>query len=338
MAHGLDQVARELVAGGRGILAADESFGTIAKRFAGINLDSSEENRRRYREMLFSTKGLERSVSGVILFDETLRQLGSSGERLIQLLVMRDIHPGIKVDIGTKALPGHEGETITEGLDGLSTRLAEFRQLGATFAKWRAVIAIDEKLPSPSAVHLSAVSLARYAALCQEAGIVPIVEPEVLMDGAHDLERCRLVTEEVLHGVFHELFRQRVRLEGMLLKPNMVIPGKKCVRQASVTEVAEATLQTLKRTVPAAVPGIVFLSGGQSSIVATQHLDAMNRMGALPWRLSFSYGRALQDDALKAWHGQDENLARAQAVFAHRCACNAAAARGAYELAMEQEF
>ncbi|MCB1050169.1 MAG: fructose-bisphosphate aldolase class I [Acidobacteria bacterium] len=336
MSHALDRVAKELVSPGRGILAADESFSTIGKRFESIGLESTEPNRRRYREMLFTTPNLNKSISGVILFDETLRQLGANGQRLAEGLVAAGIHPGIKVDTGAKPLAGHANETITEGLDGLAGRLKEYRDLGATFAKWRAVINIDAKMPSFNALHTNAHALARYAALCQEAGIVPIVEPEVLMDGDHDLERCRVVTEETLHLVFHELSLQGIRLEGMLLKPNMVISGKRCPHQATVQQVAEATVATLKRTVPGAVPGIVFLSGGQSSIVATQHLDAMNKIGNLPWSLSFSYGRALQDDALKTWKGDDANLASAQAIFAKRCANNSAAALGQYSLEMEK--
>lgn len=336
MSHALDRVAKELVSPGRGILAADESFSTIGKRFESIGLESTEPNRRRYREMLFTTPNLNKSISGVILFDETLRQLGSNGQRLAEGLVAAGIHPGIKVDTGAKPLAGHANETITEGLDGLAGRLKEYRDLGATFAKWRAVINIDAKMPSFNALHTNAHALARYAALCQEAGIVPIVEPEVLMDGDHDLERCRVVTEETLHLVFHELSLQGIRLEGMLLKPNMVISGKRCPHQATVQQVAEATVATLKRTVPGAVPGIVFLSGGQSSIVATQHLDAMNKIGNLPWSLSFSYGRALQDDALKTWKGDDVNLPAAQAIFAKRCANNSAAALGKYSLEMEK--
>jgi fructose-bisphosphate aldolase class I len=327
----LEQVARALVADGKGILAADESTPTIKKRFDSIGADSTESNRRDYRHMLFSTPGAGEHISGVILFDETLRQAAADGTPLVDIIRDAGIIPGIKVDTGAKPLAGFPGETVTEGLDGLRDRLNEYVELGARFAKWRAVYRIGDDIPSAACVTANAHALARYAALCQEAGLVPIVEPEVLMDGDHDIEACDLVTEEVLRCVFNELAVQEVELEGMLLKPNMVISGKDCPEQAGVQEVAERTVHCLKRAVPAAVPGIVFLSGGQSDEVATLHLNAMNNLGERPpWKLSFSYGRALQAAPLKAWAGKPENLKAAQAALLERAKANGQATLGAY--------
>jgi fructose-bisphosphate aldolase class I len=332
----LQLVARAIVAGQKGVLAADESGPTIKKRFDAVKVESTEESRRRYREILFTTEGIESSIGGVILYDETLRQATGDGTPFATLLSSRGIHPGIKVDLGAKALALFPGEKVTAGLDGLRERLAEYRQLGAKFAKWRAVILIDERdIPSSYAIHANAHALARYAALCQEADIVPIVEPEVLMDGAHGIARCEAVTSQVLTAVFAELDAHRVFLEGMLLKPNMVIAGMKCAQQASVREVAEATLRCLKRHVPPAVPGIVFLSGGQSAEDATDHLNEMNTMGPHPWQLSFSYGRALQAPVLAAWQGQESNVAAAQRAFARRCQLNGLARSGKYARTME---
>lgn len=333
---GLNKVARAMVAPGKGILAADESHPTIKKRFDTISVENTEQNRRAYREMLFTAPGVEESIGGVILFDETLRQRTRDDIPFPQLLSGRGIIPGIKVDQGAKALALHPGEKVTEGLDGLRDRLAEYKQLGAQFAKWRAVIEIDERdIPSPFGIRANAHALARYAALCQEAGLVPIVEPEVLMDGAHGIERCEAVTAQVLQAVFAELDAHRVLFEGMLLKPNMVIAGKKCPRQAGVLEVAEATLRCLRRYVPAAVPGIVFLSGGQSAEDATDHLNAMNAMGPQPWEVSFSYGRALQAPVLAAWQGQEDNVAAAQTALLNRCHLNGLARAGKYSRSME---
>ncbi len=330
----LEQTARALVAEGKGILAADESTGTIKKRFDSIGADSTEENRRDYRAMLFSTPGAGDYISGVILFDETLRQSAADGTPLIETITKAGIIPGIKVDQGAKPLAGHPGETVTEGLDGLRERLEVYAGLGARFAKWRAVYSIGEDTPSAASLTANAHALARYAALCQEAGLVPIVEPEVLMDGDHNIEACDIVTEEALRAVFNELAVQEVALEGMLLKANMVVSGKDCPEQAGHQEVAERTLVCMKRAVPAAVPGIVFLSGGQSDEDATRRLDNMNRLaaqsGGAPWRLSFSYGRALQAAPLKAWGGKADNLASAQAAFFERAKANGAATRGAY--------
>ncbi|KVW94368.1 class I fructose-bisphosphate aldolase [Thiobacillus denitrificans] len=332
----LKSVASAIVAKQKGVLAADESNPTIKKRFASIQVESTEENRRRYREILFTTGGIERHVGGVILFDETLRQSTRDGIPFPQLLSSRGIIPGIKVDQGAKALALHPGDKVTEGLDGLRERLAEYKQLGAQFAKWRAVIEIDERdIPSPFGIRANAHALARYAALCQEAGLVPIVEPEVLMDGAHSIERCEVVTAQALQAVFAELDAHRVLFEGMLLKPNMVIAGKKCAQQASVLEVAAATLRCLRRYVPAAVPGIVFLSGGQSAEDATDHLNAMNAMGPQPWGVSFSYGRALQAPVLAAWQGQEDNVAAAQKALLNRCHLNGLARAGKYAHTME---
>ena len=332
----LKSVANAIVAGQKGVLAADESNPTIKKRFDAIQVESTEENRRRYREILFTADGIERHIGGVILYDETLRQRTREGIPFPTLLSSRSIVPGIKVDRGAKALALHPAEKVTEGLDGLRERLAEYRQLGAQFAKWRAVIDIDAcDIPSAAGIRANAHALARYAALCQEAGLVPIVEPEVLMDGDHDIARCEVVTAQVLHAVFAELHAQRVLLEGMLLKPNMVIAGLKCARQASAKEIAEATIRCLKRYVPAAVPGIVFLSGGQSAEDATDNLNAMNAMGAHPWPVSFSYGRALQAPVQAVWQGRESQVAAAQKALLTRCQLNSLAREGKYARAME---
>ena len=329
--HRLAEVAQKIVANGRGILAADESTGTIAKRFQAIACESTEDSRRAYRELLFTTPGVEQQISGAILYDETLRQKAADGTPFPELLSKRDIYPGIKVDTGAKPLAGAGDEKVTEGLDGLRGRLEEYRQLGARFAKWRAVITIGDGRPSAYAVEVNAHALARYAALCIEQDLVPIVEPEVLMDGEHDVDICDMVTEEVLRGVYAELAIQEVELEGTLLKPNMVLSGKDCPEQAGVEEVARRTLRCLQRAVPAAVPGIVFLSGGQSDEVATLHLDAMNKLaGPRPWKLSFSYGRALQAAPLKAWSGKAENVKAGQEAFFERAKANGLAAKGAY--------
>jgi fructose-bisphosphate aldolase class I len=330
-------VARGLVPGGKGILAADESSGTIKKRLKSIDVESTEEARRSYRELLFTTPGMEEFISGVILFDETIRQKAKDGTPFPKLLSKKGVRPGIKVDTGTSDLAGFPDEKVTEGLDGLRNRLTEYRELGAVFAKWRAVIAIGPSIPTRFCIDANAHALARYAALCQEAGLVPIVEPEVLMEGDHSLERCDEVTETTLKRVYSALFEHRVRLEGTLLKPNMVLSGKSCSKQASVREVAEATVRCLRRSVPAAVPGIVFLSGGQTSEEATERLNAMNAMGPHPWELSFSYGRALQDAPLKAWKGNSANVPLAQKRFYHRAKCNGAARYGKYTKQMEAE-
>ncbi len=327
----LSQTAKALVADGKGILAADESSPTIKKRFDSIGVESTEENRRDYRAMLFSTPEAGRYISGVILFDETLRQNGSDGMPLVKLIEAGGMIPGIKVDKGAKDLAGFPGEKVTEGLDGLRDRCNEYAGLGARFAKWRAVYTIGEDVPSAACLTANAHGLARYAAISQEAGLVPIVEPEVLMDGDHTIDDCEAVTEEVLRIVFAELSVQEIELEGMLLKPNMVLSGKDCPEQAGVEDVAERTLRCLKRSVPAAVPGIVFLSGGQSDEVATLHLNAMNKLAENPpWKLSFSYGRALQAGPLKAWGGQAENLPAAQEVLFARAKANGEATLGAY--------
>ena len=325
----LETIAQKMVSDGKGILAADESTSTIKKRFDAIGVESTEENRRDYRELLFrSDEAMKEYISGVILFDETLRQKAKDGTPLVSLIQQAGSIPGIKVDAGAKPMALFPGETITEGLDGLAGRLKEYYDLGARFAKWRAVIDIGAGIPTPGAVAANAHALARYAALCQEANIVPIVEPEVLMDGDHGIERCYEVTEYVLRVVFGELYQQRVALEGMVLKPNMVVPGKKARTQASVAQVAEQTVRVLKATVPAAVPGIAFLSGGQSDEDATAHLDAMVKLGGLPWKLTYSYGRALQAAPQKAWAGKVENVAKAQAAFTHRAHMNSLAALG----------
>ncbi len=332
----LESVAQAMVAKGKGILAADESMGTIKRRFDSIKIDSNENNRRAYRELLFTTKGLEESVSGVILFDETLRTAASDGTAFSQVLSKKGIMPGIKVDKGPVDIPGFPGETVTEGLDGLRARVKEYRELGATFAKWRAVITIGEGIPTYTCLHANAHALARYAALCQEGGIVPIVEPEVLLDGNHTIERCEEVTQETLRITFSALLEQRVHLEGMILKPSMVVSGKDNPRQAGVDEVAERTIRCLKRTVPGAVPGIAFLSGGQSAVSATEHLNKMNQLGPHPWQVSFSYARALQDPALKAWKGEPGNVAAAQKIFYHRAKMNSTARSGSYTKKMEE--
>ncbi|HVE91524.1 MAG TPA: class I fructose-bisphosphate aldolase [Actinomycetota bacterium] len=336
MTSTLRDTARALVAEGKGILAADESFGTIEKRFTGIGVESSEDNRRAYREMLFTTPGAGDFISGVILFDETLRQSGSDGRRLVEVLQSQDIVPGIKVDKGTVDLPGAAGEKMTEGLDGLRKRLEEYHGLGARFTKWRATYSITDTLPSRYCYHVNAHALARYAALSQEQGLVPIVEPEVLMDGPHSIDRCHEVTREALNEVFEQLFIQRVSLEGMLLKPNMVLSGTEASDRAGAEDVARATVACLREAVPAAVPGIVFLSGGQSDEQATAHLDAMNRLGPHPWELSFSYGRALQSPSLKAWQGAASNVSAGQQAFLHRARCNSEARYGRYSRELEQ--
>jgi fructose-bisphosphate aldolase class I len=331
----LISTAHDLVAAGKGILAADESSGTIQRRFESVNVPSTEETRRAYRELLCTTPGVEAFVSGVILYEETLRQTAQDGRPFPMLLAQRGILPGIKVDKGTSDLAGFPGETITEGLDGLRGRLAEYRHLGARFTKWRAVITIGDGQPTPSCLEANAHALARFAALSQEAGLVPIVEPEVLMDGAHTIERCEEVTAATLQQVFAQLHAQRVLLEGMLLKPNMVLSGKSCAQQASVDEVAAATLRCFRRVVPAAVPGIVFLSGGQSARSATAHLNAMNALGESPWQLSFSFARALQGPVLAAWGGHPANVSAAQQCFYQRAKCNSAARYGKYTQDME---
>jgi fructose-bisphosphate aldolase, class I len=333
----LARIAGALVAKNKGILAADESSGTIAKRFNSIKLDSTEEHRRAYREMLFTAPGAAQYISGVILYDETIRQKTKDGTPFPEYLSKQGIIPGIKVDLGAKPLAGFKGETITEGLDGLRERFTEYYKLGARFAKWRAVIDIGDGIPTPFAVEANAHALARYAALAQEQDIVPIVEPEVLMDGAHSIERCEEVTRFVLETVFDRLFEHHIELEGMVLKPNMVISGKKAPNRAPPEQVAEATLRVLKHHVPPAVPGIAFLSGGQSSAEATLHLSLMNKSGPLPWSLTFSYGRALQDDALKTWAGQPANFAKGQQELAKRAKLNSLATTGRYAPNMESQ-
>ena len=332
----LAKVAQAMVAPGRGILAADESTGTIGKRFQGIQVENTEEHRRAYRDMLFTAKALGEHVSGVILYDETLRQKSADGTPFPVLLQRQGVIPGIKVDAGAKDMALCPGETVTEGLDGLAKRCAEYVQLGAKFAKWRAVITIGAQIPSEACIEANAHALARYGAICQQAGLVPIIEPEVLMDGTHDIDRCEAVTEATLRAVFAALASQRVKLEEMVLKPSMVISGKDCPKQASVSEVAARTLAVLKRTVPAAVPGIAFLSGGQSDELASAHLDAMNRLGGGPWALTFSYGRALQQPSLKAWKGAPANVPAAQAALLHRARMNGMAALGQYQATMEK--
>jgi fructose-bisphosphate aldolase class I len=331
----LAATAHAMVGKHRGILAADESNATISKRFSALKIDSTEENRRTYREMLFTTPGASEFVSGVILYDETIRQKTKDGIPFPTYLSQHNMVPGIKVDTGAKPLAAFPGETITEGLDGLRERLAQYYQLGARFAKWRAVIDIGAGTPSGYAIEANAEALARYAALCQEASIVPIVEPEVLMDGDHPIERCEEVTDVVLESVFAHLHAARIGLEGMVLKPNMVIAGKKSAKKSSPEQVAEATLRTLKRHVPSAVPGIAFLSGGQSPAEATLHLSLMSAAGPLPWALTFSYGRALQDTALKAWGGSPSGFAGGQQQLLIRAKLNGLAAGGAYKPAME---
>ena len=331
----LESVARNLVAPGKGILAADESTPTIEKRFKSIGVASTEENRRAYRDILFTTAGVGEFISGVILFDETIRQKTRDGRTFVKALEQQGIIPGIKVDKGAKPMANFPGEKVTEGLDGLRDRLTEYRQLGARFAKWRAVISIGDKIPTRRCIETNAELLARYAGLSQEADLVPIVEPEVLMDGTHTIERYFNVTQQTLRTVFDALAAHRVVLEDMLLKPNMVLSGKDCPEQASVQEVAEATLRCMKHVVPAAVPGLVFLSGGQTDLQATEHLNAMNRLDQVPWQLSFSYGRALQAPVLEAWKGEPANVADAQRAFHHRAFCNSKARFGKYTEAME---
>ena len=330
----LETTARALVAPGKGILAADESTGSITKRFQVINLPSTEETRRAYREMLFTTPGLGENISGVILFDETIRQKTKKGTPFVEVLRQQGVIPGIKVDKGAKPLALFPGEKVTEGLDGLRERLAEYVKLGARFTKWRAVIRISEGIPTPICLAANAHALVRFAALSHEAGLVPIVEPEVLMDGDHTMERCDEVTEAMLRVLFRELAGHRVPLETILLKVNMILPGEDSRQHASEHEVAEATLRCLRHTVPPAVPGVVFLSGGQDDIPATKHLNEMNQINNTPWPLTFSYGRALQTAALKAWNGKD--VASGQKAFRHRARCNGAARDGHYTDEMEQ--
>ena len=332
----LQRTARAMVAPGKGILAADESTGTIKKRLDSIQVESTEETRRAYRDLLLTTPGFEEHISGVILFDETIRQNSADGTPFSDLLRSKEVVPGIKVDTGAKPLAGSPGETVTEGLDGLRERLVEYKGLGAGFAKWRAVIDIGAAIPTENALRANAHALARYAALCQEQGIVPIVEPEVLMDGDHTIERCYEVTAQTLDRVFGELFLAGVQLDGMILKPNMVIAGKKCATQADAERIAELTLKCFLEHVPAAVPGIVFLSGGQGEAEATRNLNAINAGGERPWELSFSFGRALQQSALQAWRG--ENVAAAQRAFHHRARLNGAARSGSYTAEMEKEL
>ena len=333
----LNAIARRMVSPGKGILAADESTGSIAKRLESVNTPSTEESRRDYREMLFTAAdAMKTCISGVILYDETLRQKARNGTPLVDIIKSAGAIPGIKLDTGAKPMALSPGETITEGLDGLAARVAEYVKLGAQFAKWRAVIDIGKGIPSHNAIHANAHALARYAAICQAGGIVPIVEPEVLMDGGHDIDTCARVTEWVLKEQFQELYYAGVALEGIILKPNMAISGKKCAKQASREEVAEKTLKVLKRCVPAAVTGIAFLSGGQSSEDATAHLHYMNAAGPLPWTLTFSYGRALQADALKAWGGKPENVAAGQRAFSHRAKMNSLATSGKWAQALEK--
>ena len=338
-ANNLAAIAQAMVAPGKGILAADESTGTIGKRFDGISVENIEENRRAYRDMLFATRGVGDHISGVILYDETLRQKAVDGRSFVEVLNKAGVLPGIKVDAGAKPLAFCPGETVTEGLDNLPKRCAEYVKLGAKFAKWRAVIDIGRDIPTSTCIAANAHALARYAAICQEAGLVPIVEPEVLMDGDHTIDRCEEVTEWTLNAVYDALYLHRVVLEHSVLKPSMVISGKKCPKQAPVDEVAARTVRVLKRTVPAAVAGIAFLSGGQSDEVATAHLNSMNAQfkGELPWPLSFSYGRALQQASLKAWKGQAANVPAAQAALAHRARMNGLATLGRYSADLEHK-
>ena len=332
----MQMTARALVAPGKGILAADESLPTIEKRFKAIQVAATEENRRAYREMLFTAPGLGAYISGVILFDETLRQRGTDGTSFVEILGKQKIIPGIKVDKGTKALAGFPEDNITEGLDGLRERFAEYAKLGARFSKWRAVINVGPNIPGRTCLESNAEALGRFAALSQEAGLVPIVEPEVLMEGEHTIERHFEVTDGALENVFNALRRHKVQFEAMLLKPNMVLPGKSSPQQVNNEEIAHATLTCMLRNVPAAVPGIVFLSGGQSDVQATERLDAMNKRGKAPWELGFSYGRALQAPALAAWRGKPENVSAAQAALLHRARCNGAARSGSYGPELEK--
>jgi fructose-bisphosphate aldolase class I len=337
-AQELIATAKKLVADDKGLLAMDESLPTCNKRFAKIGIAQTVDARRDYRELIVTTSGLNESISGAILSDETIRQQKKDGTAFVKILADSGIIPGIKVDAGTKDLAGYPGEKITEGLDGLRERLVEYKQMGARFAKWRAMIVIGNHIPSRGCIEANAQALALYAALSQEAGLVPVVEPEVLMDGDHTLERCFEVTEEVLHTVFDRLYRQKVMLEGMLLKPNMVLPGLACPRQDTVDEVADATVTCLMRAVPAAVPGITFLSGGQSSELASARLNAMNAAykSRAPWKLSFSFARAIQQPAMEIWHGEESNVQAAQQALYHRAKCNWAARRGEYGAAMEK--
>jgi fructose-bisphosphate aldolase class I len=333
----LTDTARTLVAGDKGLLAMDESNPTCNKRFAKLGIPQTVDARRAYRELIVSTPGLGECISGVILYDETIRQQKKDGTPFIKVITDAGIIPGIKVDAGAKELAGHSGEQITEGLDGLRDRLADYSHMGARFAKWRAVIAVGDRIPSRGCIEANAQALARYAALCQEAGLVPVVEPEVLMDGGHTMDRCCEVTEEVLRAVFNQLYVQRVMLGGMILKPNMVLPGFSCPEQETVDEVADATVRCLLRAVPAAIPGIAFLSGGQSGELASARLNAMNvRFNSrLPWALAFSFARAIQQPALEIWRGEESRVAAAQRALHHRAKCNAAARRGEYTVAME---
>ena len=333
----LIDTARAMVAGDKGLLAMDESTPTCNKRFAKLGIPQTEETRRAYRELIVATPGLEESISAAILCDETIRQRKNDGSPFAKALTDAGIIPGIKVDAGAKDMAGHPGEKVAEGLDGLRDRLADYSQMGARFAKWRAVIAVSDVIPSQACIEANAHALARYAALCQEAGLVPVVEPEALMDGGHTLERCRAVTEEVLRTVFNQLYTQGVMLEGMLLKPNMVLPGLACPQQETVDEVADATLSCLLRAVPAAVPGIAFLSGGQSAELASARLNAMNARfkSRVPWALAFSFARAIQQPALEIWRGQESHVLAAQQALYHRARCNRAARRGEYNAAME---
>jgi fructose-bisphosphate aldolase, class I len=333
----LNAVATAMVQPGKGILAADESTGTIKKRFDAIGVENTEENRRDYRELMFRADAMKDHISGVILFEETLFQDAADGTPLVELINASGAIPGIKVDKGATKMAGFPGETVTKGLDGLSKRLRAYRERGARFAKWRGVIEIADGVPTWTCIKSNAHALARYARICQQEQIVPIVEPEVLMDGPHDINRCDEVTRMVLQAVFNELFEQRVALEGIVLKPNMVISGKGSVRQASVDEVAERTIAALKATVPSAVPGIAYLSGGQTDEQATAHLDAMNRIGGFPWKMTFSYGRALQAAPQRIWGGDNANTAKAQAAFAHRARLNGLASLGQYDASMETE-
>jgi len=335
----LESTAQKIVADGKGLIAIDESTGTCNKRFAKWDIPQTEETRRQYRELIVTTPGLSESISGAILFDETIRQRKNDGTSFAKALADEGIIPGIKVDVGAKPMAACLGEKVTEGLDGLRARLAEYVQMGARFAKWRAVFAIGDGTPSRACIEANAHALARYAALCQEAGLVPVVEPEVLMEGAHTLETCREVTEHVLRAVFGELCTQRVRLEGLILKPNMVLPGVNCPMQETVDEVADATVTCLLRVVPAAVPGIAFLSGGQSGELASARLNAMNVRfkSRLPWGLAFSFGRAIQQPALEIWHGEQANTHAAQQALYHRAKCNRAARRGEYDAVFEAD-
>ncbi len=334
----LNKVAEAMVAPGRGILAADESTGTIGKRFEAIGVENTEDNRRDYRELMFRANDAMRYVSGVILYDETIWQKAKDGAPLVQVIAESGALPGIKVDEGVEPLPGAaQGETITKGLDNLAKRLPKYYEQGARFAKWRAVIDISDGVPTQAAIHANMHALARYAALCQDANIVPIVEPEVLMDGAHDAARCEEVTTAVLRDLYSELHIAKVALEGTVLKPNMIVCGKKCGAQAGVDEVAERTIRVLKNTVPSAVPGIAYLSGGQSDELATAHLNAMNALGGFPWKMTFSYGRALQAAPQKAWGGRAENVAKAQAAFLHRARMNGLASKGEWDRKLEKQ-